>query len=312
MTDGLPPPPPETMRQRIGYWQYRAAWDAVSFLPDRVAFPLADRAGDIWFRRASARQRALVRRHLTLITGSTDETTLEALVRAAYRSYARYWIDSFRVHRMDAERVHSKTVDGGRSSVDDLRDSGLGGIMVTGHIGSWDAAALYAKHVGWRLAVVAEVVEPRRLFDRFVAMRRHIGLEVFPLVRGGDMVDKLEGFIAGGGIATLLADRDLTKKGPIVDFFGEPCRLPPGPAVLARRTGRPVVAAAVAATPTGWYVYARDPVDIADLSIDEGTQVVAHELEALIRRFPEQWHVFVPNWLADREPEPGAVAAPDG
>jgi KDO2-lipid IV(A) lauroyltransferase len=54
----------------------------------------------------------------------------------------------------------------------------------------------------------------------------------------------MEGVVEGGGLATLLADRDLTRKGPVVEFFGEPCRLPPGTAVLARRTRRPVAVGA--------------------------------------------------------------------
>jgi phosphatidylinositol dimannoside acyltransferase len=53
----------------------------------------------------------------------------------------------------------------------------------------------------------------------------------------------------------------------------------------------------------------RAPIDVAHLDVQAGTQAVAHELETLIRRAPDQWHVFVPNWLADREPDhPVAVA----
>jgi KDO2-lipid IV(A) lauroyltransferase len=29
------------------------------------------------------------------------------------------------------------------------------------------------------------------------------------------------------------------------------------------------------------------------------TQLLAHELEFLIRRAPEQWHLFQPNWPSD-------------
>jgi lauroyl/myristoyl acyltransferase len=29
------------------------------------------------------------------------------------------------------------------------------------------------------------------------------------------------------------------------------------------------------------------------------TQDIAHELEGLIRRAPEQWHLFQPNWPSD-------------
>jgi lauroyl/myristoyl acyltransferase len=36
------------------------------------------------------------------------------------------------------------------------------------------------------------------------------------------------------------------------------------------------------------------------------TQEIATRLEGLIRRAPEQWHVFQPLWLADRPAEAAA------
>ena len=53
----------------------------------------------------------------------------------------------------------------------------------------------------------------------------------------------------------------------------------------------------------------QDVVELHGLDVADGTQRLANVLEAMIRRFPEQWHVFVRNWLADREPEHPAVAA---
>ncbi|MFW5933801.1 MAG: hypothetical protein ACOCT8_03630, partial [Actinomycetota bacterium] len=50
-------------------------------------------------------------------------------------------------------------------------------------------------------------------------------------------------------------------------------------------------------------------VDVSASSVREGTQTIAHELERLVRRAPEQWHVFVPNWLAEREPTHAVVGA---
>src|SRR5690606_5094780 len=148
----------------------------------------------------------------------------------------------------------------------------------------------------WGMAVVAEVVEPRRLFHRFVDLRRQAGIEVFPLVRGGDMVSRLEGVVRDGGLATLLADRDLGRKGPVIEFFGEPCRLPPGAAILARRTKRPVaVGAFLTRGDDGYHGVIHSVVDVAHLSVAEGTQVIGRELEGLISRAPEQWHVFVRN-----------------
>jgi lauroyl/myristoyl acyltransferase len=306
--EDLPPPPPETLKQRAVYWQYRTLWEAAARLPRPVADRIPDRAGPAWYRMASDRQRDQVRANLSRVTGhpiGSDE--LEQVVRDAYVSYARYWLDSFRLHTMSPDDVLARSTGEGLEHADAFRDSGQGGIMATAHIGSWDIGAFFTAQRRWGMTVVAEVVEPRRLFERFVWLRRRAGIDVIPLVRGGDMIDRLVGVVARGGLATLLADRDLSGKGPVVDFFGAPCRLPPGTAVLAQRTGRPVVVAGFVTAGTGYHGVVRPPVDIAHLSVEEGTQVIASELEELIRRYPDQWHVFVRNWLADREPDHPAL-----
>lgn len=307
----LPPPPPETLRDRAVYWQYRSVWEAAALLPDAAAKRLPARIGRSWWRLASHEQRDQVRRNLARVVPEASPRELRHLVRDAYVSYARYWLDSFRLHTMSAQEVVAAAGAEGLDHVDAMRDSGQGGILATGHLGSWDVGAFFTSQRGWGMVVVAELVEPRRLFERFVQLRRDAGIDVIPLVRGGNMLDELEQRVAERGqLATLLADRDLTRKGPIVEFFGEPCRLPPGTAALARRTGRPVVAGAFLTDGDDRFFGAvHEPFRVDHLDVYDGTQVVAHELERMIRRAPEQWHVFVPNWLADRDPDHPVVRA---
>jgi len=306
----LPPAPPETPRQRALYWRYRAAWEVAARAPGPVARRLPATLGRSWHRLASPQQRRQVRANLARIVPDAAERELDGLVREAYVSYARYWLDSFRLHVMDPAEVVAGATSEGLEHVDALRDSGLGGIVATGHLGSWDVGACFTVQRNWKMVAVAELVEPRRLFERFVRLRQDAGIDVIPLVRGGNMLGQLERRITrDGAMATLLADRDLTRRGPIVEFFGEPCRLPPGTAALARRTHRPVTVGAFFTAGDRYHAVVRPPVDLAQRSVYDGMQVVAHELEALIAREPAQWHVFVRNWLADREPRHPVLAA---
>ena len=314
--DALPPAPPMTWAQRRTYRLYVGVWELVARLPERVARRLPRLLGTLWHRFARDTQRSRVRGHLARIRPDLSKDALDALTRDAYVSYTRYWIDAFRVHRMDVHEVAARVRLDNKHQVDRTLEDG-GAILATQHLGSWDVGALWSIDGGWPMWVVAEVVEPRALFDRFVRLRQEAGAGVIPLVKGGDMIDRMEQVVEDGGLATLLADRDLTGRGPVVSFFGEPCRLPAGPAVLARRTGRPVTVASFVTEGDDWLgVCQGGPLDLADLSVEEGTQQVAYRMEELIRRFPDQWHVFVRQWLVDREPDHPAVAAwrrdPDG
>ncbi|MDX1620916.1 MAG: phosphatidylinositol mannoside acyltransferase [Nitriliruptorales bacterium] len=303
----LPPPPPETLSSKLTYWQYRSVWELAARLPEPLARGLPERLGSLWFRAASDRQREMVRINLGRVVGAREHDDLDELIEAAYQSYARYWFDAFRLHTMDPEEVVDRSTAENLEAIDELVADGRGAILATGHLGSWDIGAMFATQRGWDVTVVAEVLEPRRLFEQFVWLRRKAGLGVIPLVRGGDMIERLTEVVHDGGIAALLADRDLTKKGPVVEFFGEPCRLPPGTAALARRTGRPVAIGAFFTEGADYRGVVTDVVDISHLSVEQGTQVVAYALERLIGRYPEQWHVFVPQWLAEREPDHPAL-----
>ncbi len=300
-----------SLRQQATYLSYRAAWGLAAALPDAIAWRLPVPLGYLSYLLASDRRREQTRANFARVAGHPPSAELERIVRAAFRSYARYWLDAFRAHTFSVDDVMARTEQVGLEIIEDLLGGGEGIVLATGHLGSWDMGGFFAESRDWHLSVVAEVVEPRALFERFVRLRRQLGMDVIPLERGGDSLDRLEQVVRSGGIATLLADRDLTGDGPVVDFFGEPCRLPPGPAALARRTGRPIVPGAFFTTPRGWRAVVHEPLDVSGLDVEAATQRVARALERLIGEAPHQWHVLVPNWLADREPDHPAVEPDD-
>jgi KDO2-lipid IV(A) lauroyltransferase len=105
----------------------------------------------------------------------------------------------------------------------------------------------------------------------------------------------------------LLADRDLAGNGVEVEFFGERTTLPAGPALLALRSGAPLMPCAIYQRRHGLYhAVLQPPLDSTRSGrmrqdVHRLTQDMAHALEELIRLAPEQWHLFQPNWPSDRE-----------
>jgi KDO2-lipid IV(A) lauroyltransferase len=102
----------------------------------------------------------------------------------------------------------------------------------------------------------------------------------------------------------LLCDRDINRTGVEVKFFGETTTLPSGPAVLALRTGAPLLPTAIYDRGRMHHGVVRPPIPVerqgtfrADVA--RITQAVACELESLIRAAPEQWHMMQPNWPSD-------------
>jgi len=94
--------------------------------------------------------------------------------------------------------------------------------------------------------------------------------------------------------------------------------LPGGPALLALRSGAPLVPVAVFVQGNNHHAVVLPPLDTQRrgrlrADVQRVTQDVAHALEILICRDPTQWHVLQPNWPSDFAalglPQPGWVQA---
>ena len=177
--------------------------------------------------------------------------------------------------------------------------------MAMPHLGGWEWSGFWVTQVQQRpVTAVVERLEPPELFEWFVGLRRSFGFEVVALgPEAGPVTAKA---LRSNHTLALLCDRDLTGTGPEVEFFGERTTLPGGPATLALRTGAPIL-------PTAIYFDGPDlrrsvilpPLDTTRhgplrADVQRVTQDLAHALEDLIRRAPEQWHLLQPNWPSDR------------
>ena len=106
----------------------------------------------------------------------------------------------------------------------------------------------------------------------------------------------------GGRVVCLLADRDLTKRGIDVEFFGDTARMPAGPALLAASTGAALLPVGLWFTPGGWGIRIHPEVPIADSGrlrdkVATATQELADAFAADIARRPHDWHMLQRLWL---------------
>lgn len=297
--DRTPPHPrPERLSLRINAVAWSAAWELARRVPERVAFGAARPIGWLAYRLAR-RARARIRANLARVV---DPDRLDETVAAAFRSYARYFVEAFRAADMDPVELDRRTTTEGMvEHLDAALARGRGVVVLLAHHGTWDVAARWGESHGYHLAVVAEVLRPRRMFEKFVRLREAVGLDVVPLRRGDDLVGRLRHVLQANHLVGLLAERDLSGRGPVVRLFGEEARLPRGPVVLSQRTGASIIPATMLQRPgRRWHVVALPPVDVADCDLTEGCQRVAAAIEALVLRDPAQWHAFQPVWLADR------------
>jgi len=279
------------LADRLGDGAYAAGWALVRALPEPVAQRLFRAGADLAVRRGGPSVDRL-RANLARVAPGRD------LARDAMRSYARYWCEVFRLPVTTRERVLSGMRLVGEPRFLEALDAGRGVVLALPHSGNWDHAGAYLGARGIPFTTVAERLEPEQLYDRFLAFRSSLGMEVLPLT-GGErppydvLVERLE----AGGVLCLLADRDLSARGIDVRFFGATARMPAGPASLALRTGAVLLPVTLAFTADGWQVTWHAAVEHTD--VPTMTQAVADAFAVGIAEHPADWHMLQRLWLDD-------------
>jgi len=290
------------VKDRLTEIGFAAGWRLVRMLPLPVARSLFTAAADRAYRKNGPGTQRL-RQNLAQVVGPEMP---DSLVRDGLRSYARYWMEAFRLPSQSKQQL----LDGfgispeHRAHIENGVTSGTGIILALPHLANWDAAAGWVVSSGWPMVTVAERLKPEGVYRQFVAYREKLGMEVLPL-SGGERppLDVLAEKATQGYAVALLADRDLSARGIEVRFFGGRTRMPAGPAILALRTGAPLYAAHL------WFTPDRSLGGIRRIELpgpDEGpldvrvritTQRLAEAFERGIAAYPQDWHMLQRLWL---------------
>ncbi|MEV4478154.1 phosphatidylinositol mannoside acyltransferase [Micromonospora coxensis] len=289
---------------------YVAGWRVVRALP-RPVVAAAFRAGADRAHRAGGGGTARLRANLRRVVGpDLPEAELDDLVRRGLRSYARYWMEAFRLPALSRAEILAgfRLAPAGVDQLSADVASGRGAVVALPHAGNWDAAGAWVAATGWPITTVAERLKPEGLYERFLAFRQGLGMEILP-THGGPRpaFDVLVDRLRTGTVVPLLADRDLSSRGIEVDFFGGRTRMPAGPALLALRTGAPLYVASMWYEPDAACASISGPLPLPDpdsapldARVRTVTQRIADGLAAGIARHPEDWHMLQRMWLDQR------------
>lgn len=295
----LPGRPRELFTNRATDLAYATGWRAVRALPDFAARNAFDAGARYAARNGGPEQ---LRKNLARVTGVKPAKVPDSLMRASLASYGRYWREAFRLPTMDHRELTRRIDLGtrGQANVDGALAEGRGVLMALPHSGNWDMNGLWLAQTRGTFSTVAERLKPESLYRRFIEYRESLGFEVIPL-SGGDRspFEVLSDRLRDNRPVCLMADRDLTRTGVEVDFFGERTRMPAGPAKLAIETGAALVPSFCFFEGDGWGCYLGEPLDCSSGDVSAITQALADSFARNIADHPADWHMLQPQWLAD-------------
>jgi KDO2-lipid IV(A) lauroyltransferase len=273
-------------------------------LPERFDVALAQKVAVlVGMRNVTAK--ANLRTNITHALGAegveVPEDVLDRFVARGFSSYGQYWAEGAKLSGLRASTITNRFKIGeGLEHLLEAKQRGEGLVIALPHIGSWEWGGSFLASLDMAMTAVAEELEPVELFEWFKKKRESIGINIEPLDAHAGTV--LLATLREGGVVGLLCDRDIQDNGVEVEFFGERVTLPAGPATLALRTGATLLCAACYSGPgRDHFAVITAPIDATRTGrlrddVTRVTQLIANDLEGLIRRAPEQWHVLQPRF----------------
>ena len=278
---------------------YLFAWRLIGVLPERMAYKLANLISDQIYRRQGRGVKRL-RSNYQKVMPELSEVEVKKLTKAGMRSYLRYWFDTFRLNKWSKARVIETTFVVRENLLRDPIESKRGCIIALPHSGNWDHAAAYFCSTGIPVTAVVEKLKPEAIFNKFLAYRQSIGIEA--ISHKEKTIPILADRLKAGKLVALVADRDMSRNGIEVNFFGHTAKMPAGPAILALKTGSPLITAYIRYLDTGIEITfdetIKPPIGGSEAdSIKSITQSMADNFAKRIKASPVDWHMLQRIWL---------------
>lgn len=216
-----------------------------------------------------------------------------ALLRAGVASWVRTYVEVLALPSWSGDQVLDRVATVGERHLRAAM-AGPGAVVALPHLANPDLAGAWACRAGFPVTTVAENLGPRE-FAAFRRVRRRLGMEVYAHDDPG-VVGALIAAVRRGRVVCLLSDRDLPLRGLPVEFAGHPVTMPSGPALVARRTGATLLAAAGRYTAEGMILEISPPIPTRPGrdGLVAMMQEVADFFTAQVRRAPADWHMFQP------------------
>ena len=302
------------LSERLTGLAYQLGWKLICRVPESWARWAFTTVADIAWRRQGPKVQVLeanLRRVLAYRHASpeVDGKELRALSRDALRSYARYWLEAFRLPAIPVERILSGMHVNAEGEVELFANlkAGRGVVIALPHMGNFEQAGAWvvARGAG-SFTTVAERLRPESVYEAFVRFRERLGMEVLPLTGGHSPFGTLAQRLRAGGLVCLVSDRDLKDTGIEVEMFGQKARIA-ATAALAVHTGAALLPVATWFEGEDWgaHIYQEIPVPESGTRAEKiaaMSQELARVFQAAIAEHPADWHMLQRVFTADLSP----------
>ncbi len=250
---------------------------------------------------ADGRHRRIAHRNLAVAFPGKEPGERQAIARQAFRNLGRLAAEFPFLPRLNRNNFHRYATFEGLEHFHRAREKGRGVLFLTAHFGNWEwMAGLFPLASGHPCHVVFRPLDNPFLNRLVDSLRTGTGNQTVPKQKAMGQILRL--LKAGETVGILLDQNMAWQEGVFVDFFGEAACTNTGMALLARKTGSPVLPVFNIRGKDGRYRVIIEPeVPLArtenkDLDILTNTEVFTRIIERYVRDTPDHWLWVHQRW----------------
>ncbi len=276
----------------------------IDHLSESTAYKFANVLSNLHYIFSKTDRRA-VRNNLKKIIA--QEKNLSFLTKEVFINFGRYIVEFFQIRKNITQNfLKTKVQLYGVEHIDHVLKKGNGGIVITAHIGNWELGAIFLSMLGYPVTAVALPHREQKVNDFFNDQRKIKGVEV---IQSNEAVQECVDALKNNKLIALVADRDFSLKGEVVDFLGEKTLIPKGPAIFSQKTGAPIIpvflirqkdntfclTVCAPIYSEGFYEKKLGQKDIVKCIMRQYITIIENK----IRQYPAQWLMFREFWKKD-------------
>jgi len=251
------------------------------------------------FYRLLRRRREVTLENLRGAYPEKSEGEIRAIALAVFRNMGKLFYEICWFTRMNDKQLLGHVKISGMEHVRAAWEKGRGVLVLTAHFGNWELMPVLGAHLKYPCSYVYRPLDAAALEKFLARTRTRYGGTKIPKKRSFRRILK---FLDQRGLVFLLMDQNVRhQEGVFVPFFNQPASTNKGLALLALKTGAPVVPIFLLREETGFRGLILPEVPLVntgdkDRDIDANTAAYNRVIESVVRRYPEQWFWVHRRW----------------
>ncbi len=269
-------------------------------LPEKAQLATGKFIGRVVFILLRNRKKVALSNIKRVFTDFSDEK-IKATAKSNFEKLGTNVIEFLLMPFIEDGQIRKRFTVEGKEFFEEALLKGKGAIALGFHFGNWEVTGIVSKLLRHNIVALARPLKKRALLNNFLNhLRESTGLTIIVNENTGRMVMRL---LQENKLVAILGDqREKRSRGVFVELFGTKVPTSKGTAMIAMKTGAPVIP--VYAVRKGFLRYTivcANPIEmertgnIGEL-VEKNTRKINAFLETIIKQYPDEWFWVHRRW----------------